>query len=68
MKTDLEAAKDLIDVINPYELAEDFRDHREGACREERARIVAWMKGLDRQTIWHPDTLAERIEREEHLK
>ena len=37
---------------------------------EERAtkKITEWLANLDRQTIWHPDTLAERIEREEHLK
>ena len=31
-------------------------------------KIVEWLANLDRQTIWHPDTLAERIERGEHLK
>lgn len=37
-------------------------------AEEERDKIVAWLANLDRQTIWHPDTLAERIERGEHLK
>lgn len=31
-------------------------------------KIIIWLTNLDRQTIWHPDTLAERIGRKEHLK
>ena len=30
-------------------------------------QIAEWLANLDLQTIWHPDTLAERIERGEHL-
>lgn len=41
-----------------------FRLGQDNATKQ----IVEWLANLDRQTIWHPDTLAERIERGEHLK
>jgi len=44
MKTDYEAAADWIKSIDLFSLAEEFRDHREAAYLEERAKIVAWLR------------------------
>jgi len=62
MKTDYEAAADWIKSIDPFGLAEEFRDHREAAYLEERAKIVAWLKGFR----WF--STAAAIEAGEHLK
>ena len=63
MKTDLEAAEDWIKFINPCDLAEEFRQHREDAYLEERAKIVEWLRG-PHGNLW----AAIDIEAGEHLK
>lgn len=62
MRSDYEAAADWIKSIDPFSLAEEFRDHREAAYLEERAKIVEWLKGFR----WF--STAAAIEAGEHLK
>jgi hypothetical protein len=73
MKTDLEAAEDLVKSIDPYFWAEDFREHREAAYLEERAKIVAWL--MKEENDYRSTKYAEfveiirmEIEAGEHLK
>jgi hypothetical protein len=69
MRTDLEAAEDWIKFINPCDLAEEFRQHREDAYLEERAKIVDWLRS--KQYLMDADLsriVADYIERGEHLK
>jgi len=63
MRSDYEAAQDWIKSINPYDLSEEFRDHREAAYVEERAKIVAWLRS-EAGVEW----ICEDIEAGEHLK
>ena len=62
-RSDYEAAADWLKSIDPFSLAEEFRDHREAAYLEERAKIVEW---LQKAGIF--DWLADVIAAGEHLK
>jgi hypothetical protein len=64
MRSDYEAAEDWLKSIDPFSLAEEFRDHREAAYLEERAKIAAWL----RENWKHGDDYADYIEAGEHLK
>jgi len=65
MRSDYEAAEDWLKSIDPFSLAEEFRDHREAAYLEERAKIVAWLRvGND----FYAQAWARDIEAGEHLK
>lgn len=74
MRTDFEAAEDWIKFINPCDLAEEFRQHREDAYLEERAKIVAWLRdGVAMSDVYYINhvearELAKYIEEGEHLK
>ncbi|CAB4120988.1 hypothetical protein UFOVP4_46 [uncultured Caudovirales phage] len=69
MKTDWEAANDWIDWV-PTDLAEVLRQHRLDAYLEERAKIVAWLRGdwSGYDTAQRAKLFAGLIEAEEHLK
>jgi len=62
MRTDYQAAEDVIATIKCFGLAEEFREHREAAYLEERASIVSWLR-----EHWS-ERCADLIEAGEHLK
>jgi hypothetical protein len=66
MRSDYEAAEDWLKSIDPFSLAEEFRDHREAAYLEERAKIVAWLRAQDGHG--YDDMRANCIEAGDHLK
>lgn len=69
MRTDLEAAENLVSYFNPYHLVEEFRQHREEAYMEERAKIVAWLRAQNRlASLDLEKILANDIELGEHLR
>jgi hypothetical protein len=68
MRSDYEAAEDWLKSIDPFSLAEEFRDHREAAYLEERAKIVAWLRAQNRlASLDLEQILADDIEAGEHL-
>ena len=60
------------DAAEQYDVVEAFARHREAAAAEERAKIVAWLRGQGEFGSEHAqawgETFAEQIEAKEHLK
>ena len=59
-------------VMDDHSMVKAFARHREAAAAEERAKIVAWLRGQGEFGSEHAqawgETFAEQIEAKEHLK